>query len=184
MESVKSLALATFTPSETEEITGVSQATQRDWRRRELTSFETRKGRKRFTSSDLAHLVVMNQLLPQVRPGVAYQLARMSCGDPISILAERAYPSLKITLEGEDLDRKNIHRYAVYCRFMDGKQMSFFTTSDLNMLPKESRKPMRHASSKSKYPVAFYVIVDLSEIADQLQLKQTKPYFIDVGQEE
>jgi hypothetical protein len=49
------------------------------------------------------------------------------------------------------------------------------------MLPKESRKLQR---TESRHPVAFYVIVDLFEIADQLQLKQIKPYFTAVGQKE
>jgi hypothetical protein len=181
VESVKSLAVATFTPAEAEKVTGVSQATQRDWRRRELTSFETRKGRKRFSSYDLAHLIVVNQLLPQVRPAVAYLLARMSCSVPVSILADRAYPSATIKLDGERLHRNDRRRFAVYCRFMEGLQAAYFTTSDLNMLPKESRKLQR---TESKHAVAFYVIVDLFEIADQLQLKQIKPYFTAVGQKE
>jgi hypothetical protein len=176
-ESVTSLALATFTPSETENITGVSQATQRDWRRRELTSFATRKGRKRFTTDDLAHLVVLNQLIPQVRPAVAYQLARMSCSGATKLLAEQFYPRAKIKIDGYELDPSDVNRFAVYCRFVDGQQVTYFKTSDLNSLPKKSRK-------SGKYPVAFYVIVDLTEIAVQLRNKRIKPYFVRVEQKE
>jgi hypothetical protein len=120
----------------------------------------------------------MKQLLPHVRPSVAYQLARMSCNDPIRILAERTYPSSAIKIEGV-LVRETVQRYAVYCRFMDGHTVAFFTIADLNMLPgkvKEARD-----SPMSKLPVAFYVMVDLFDIADQLQLKQIKPYFVRSG---
>jgi DNA-binding transcriptional MerR regulator len=170
---LKTLAVATFTPAETEEITGVTQATQRDWRRREMTSFPTRKGRKRFTSYDLAHLIVLNQLLANgVRPGVAYLLARMSCDDPIRMLAKRTYPSATVQLDEEPLERRKIDQYAVYCRHVDGERVEYFATSDLKTIS-------QRAKEASASPVAFYIIVDLSGVADRLHSKQIRPYFIE-----
>src|SRR5262249_24606293 len=134
MEPPKSLAVATFSASEAEAITGVSQATQRDWRRREMTPYDTRKGRKRFTSYDLAHLTVMHQLIPHLRPAVAYRAARFSCAQPILMLAQRAFPSSRIILDGEELNFSN-NRFVVYLRFMDGASIAWFMTSDLSTIP-------------------------------------------------
>jgi hypothetical protein len=171
MESARLLAAATFTPRETEQITGVTQATQRDWRRRELTSFPTRKGRKRFSSYDLAHLLVMKQLLWVFRPGPAYTLGRMSCRGPVHILAKRAYPKADIKIDGEAVE--DVRRFVVYTRFWDGEAISIQHAADLDSLELEGRK--------SQYPVAFHLAVDHHEIADQLQLKQVKPYFLEVS---
>ncbi len=181
---VKVLGLATFSPGEAEMITDVSQATQRDWRRRELTSFPTRKGRKRFTSEDLAHLIVLNQLLPLLRPAAAYQLARMSCQAPIRILAKRAYPSMQIKLDGGFVDERDIFgwRYSVYCRFMGVAASSWFKMADLNQLPKQVKK-LRASSAAGiakRPPIAFYVIVDAVDVADQLQARQIKPYITEM----
>jgi hypothetical protein len=180
-ESVISLAQATFTPSEAETITGVSQATQRDWRRRELTSFRTRKGRKRFTTDDLAHLLVMDQLLPHIRPAVAYHLARLACHGAMTLLAGAYYPRKNIKVDGEDIDPAQVERFAIYCRWMDGRQARFFSTSDLNNMPyQQLSAPYQWLSSKTQ--IAFYVVVDLTQIADRLRQRSIKPYFIPDGQ--
>lgn len=181
MAALKSLAVATFTPRETEQITGVSQALQRDWRRRELTSFETRKGRKRFTTYDLAHLIVMDQLLTAVRPATAYLIARMSCAGPIQILAMRAYPKVRVKLDGEVLERKQIERFTAYTRLINrAETTTVYHATDLDSLRREAKT--RAGQEESQDPVAFHILIDLSEIADQLQSKQIRPYFVEVDE--
>jgi hypothetical protein len=66
---------AIFTPAEAEKITGVSHTLQRDWRRRGfLASFE---GWARFTSTDLAHMLVIQSLSAHgIGPSVSSPYAR------------------------------------------------------------------------------------------------------------
>jgi hypothetical protein len=174
---IKTVELATFTPGEAEMITGVARATQRDWRRRELTSMPTRRGWTRFTSEDLAHLIVLERLLPTIRPSTAYLLARGSTLAPIEVLAQDAFKDATVWVLGHPspLGRpESIERYAVKAQHADGS-MQYFNTTDLNTLPDKIRKVEAH----KQIPLAYYIIVDLFDVADQMRKRMIKPYFID-----
>jgi hypothetical protein len=195
----KIVQLATFTPGEAERITGVTRATQRDWRRRELTSMSTRTGWTRFTTRDLAHLIVLHRLMPIIRPATAYSLARMSVLAPIAVLARDAYHDAAVRLAGEKKPLKgpeSVDRYAVAAR-LGGESAQYqrlktkvgsllasgftttdyFTTTDLNSLPDRIRE---HGSHK-QIPLSYYIVVDLFDVAEQMRKRRIKPYFIDAN---
>jgi hypothetical protein len=91
------------------------------------------------------------------------------------ILAKRAYPKCRIEIEGEGVNLKNVSRYAVFSRHMQGSSARWFVTSDLNTLSEQAKQ-----GGESLPPVAFHVIVDFYDIADELQSRQIRPYFTEV----
>jgi hypothetical protein len=171
----KVVELATFTPGEAEMITGVARVTQRDWRRRELTSMRTRKGWTRFTTEDLAHLIVLQGFFPTIRPATAYLLARLATVAPIAVLAREAYGDAVIRLKGhrDPIPRpEQVERYAVHARLVEGGQ--YFSAHDLNSLPDHIRKQAR-----DPVHISYYIIVDLFEVAKEMKERMIKPYFVE-----
>jgi hypothetical protein len=181
-KQTKIVELATFTAGETEMITGVTTATQRDWRRRELASHPTRGGWTRFTTEDLVHLIVLDRLISTVRPEAGDELARQSLHAPIAILAKDAYPGVPVRLAGrkQPLEQPEaLARYAVRVQFMD-YSLLFLATNDLNSLPDQVRNSLHPGHpAYERSPIAYYIIVDLFGVANQMRARQTKPYFIE-----
>jgi hypothetical protein len=183
--------LATFTPLEAHILTGVSQATQRDWRRREvLGAKKGTKGWNRFTTQEIASLLIMNKLIPDIRPGGAWWFSRQASG-VVDILAHRAYgPSCRI--DGEKL--RPIQRFHVRAGFGRGSSRSF-PLDDLSNLTKAAREgddpnPSIHVLEKGggfrtvrlkQGLVTHYLVVDLFDFADELEARQVKPYFVEVN---
>jgi hypothetical protein len=191
MARATDLELATFTPLEAHLITGVSQATQRDWRRREvLGAKKGTTGWNRFTSDEIASLLILNRLLPDLRPGSAWFFTRGGWS-VVEILARRTYgPNCR--MNGEKLGPEK--RFQVRATHTDG--MRFFLLNDLSELataareddqsPKrifvpEKRRDGRYVDLKHVL-ITHYVIIDLFGYADELEARQLKPYFVKKGQ--
>lgn len=74
------LTLTTFTPAEAEAITGVSTASQRDWRRRGFLASSA--GHARFDAFDLARMLVIRLLSDRgIGPGQTAEASYAHCGD-------------------------------------------------------------------------------------------------------
>lgn len=80
------LTLTTFTPAEAEAITGVSTASQRDWRRRGFLA--SGDGHARFDAFDLARMLVIRLLSDRgIGPAQTAQAPSLAFGDIASICA-------------------------------------------------------------------------------------------------
>ncbi|WAC24645.1 MerR family transcriptional regulator [Blastomonas sp. SL216] len=80
------MTLTTFTPAEAEAITGVSTASQRDWRRRGFLA--SGDGHARFDAFDLARMLVIRLLSDRgIGPTQTAQAPSLAFGDIASICA-------------------------------------------------------------------------------------------------
>lgn len=83
------LTLTTFTPAEAEAITGVSTASQRDWRRHGYLA--KRDGHARFDAFDLARMLVIRLLSDRgIGPAQTAQTPYLAFGDIAAICAAGA----------------------------------------------------------------------------------------------
>jgi hypothetical protein len=189
MARVIDLEQATFTPLEAYILAGVSQVTQRDWRRREMLG-PKKKGWTKFTTVEIAALLILNRLIGQVKGPVAWMFSKVGPRGVVNILARRAYgPHCRIDRTKVDASE----RFSIYAGYLE-KGSRTFLLDDLSKLPDAARegdragKPTLYVQDKrdqwrsvhlKQSIVSHYVVLDLCDMADELEARQIKPYFVE-----
>jgi hypothetical protein len=193
--SVRHLRVATFTASEVEQITGVSAAMQRDWRRRGLLDALPGRGWKRLGTDEVIQVLVMRVVSERrISPALARTVGRMAAGAMIDRLYLEAFPGtsaqIELTPTDEGADEKterhrtrftkvgpekgdSVVRYVVHAQRLDsaGRQETSHVAAVRSIEEFRNRADDRF--------IAF-LVVDLSDLFDEMIDRRIKPYFVEV----
>jgi hypothetical protein len=192
MRRALDLEQATFTPLEAHILTGVSQVTQRDWRRRELLGpKKDKKGWSRFTTGEIASLLILNRLMRRVSGHATWFFSTRARWNVVRLLAQRAHGS-KCRVDGKKMEP--VARFFAYASHGEGASKSF-ELDDLSKLPERAREgdnrlgaPAIEVQDKhdrwrtvplKQRLISYYVVLDLFDIVDELEARKIKPYFVE-----
>lgn len=159
-ESNKDIRHRTFSSSELASISGVSEATQRDWRRRGIERSQSKPGWKKYSVQDLAFFSIVKLLTSRgVVPRVASKLAKEASGVVLDLLIrEEAHVRSKSKRKRKDPPERFVVAAGSKSKSENGDPAKWGFASI----------PKLNSFLRSSPDAIALVVVDLTRVADRI----------------